>query len=105
MSLSIEGPGASMDLGKKWILWIKIKAEMFETVICEELNFSQTDLLLKGIVPVTVTAVLLDQLENVVAARESMLTESLGFTNGPNNNSSERLEAAIVLPGHLVHRL
>lgn len=40
------GPGASMDMGKRRILWIKIKTEMFETVICEDLNFSQTALLL-----------------------------------------------------------
>lgn len=48
---------------------------------------------------------MLDQLENIVAAPESMLTESLGFRNGPDDNSSEKLEAAIVLPGHLIHRL
>lgn len=46
---------------------------------------------------------LLNQLKNSVAAQESMLTESLGFTNGPDDNSSEKLEAAIVLLGGLVH--
>lgn len=42
---------------------------------------------------------MLDQLENIVAAQESMLTESLGFTNGPDDNSSEMLETDIVLHG------
>lgn len=52
----------------------KIKTEMFGIMICGELNFFQTALLLIGIVSVTARAKLLDQLENIVAVQESMLT-------------------------------
>lgn len=69
----------------------KIKTEMFGIMICGELNFFQTALLLIGIVSVTARAKLLDQLENIVAVQESMLTESLGFTNGPDCNSSDKM--------------
>lgn len=46
---------------------------------------------------------MLNQLKNIVAAHKSMLTESSGFTDGPDDNSLEKMEAAVVFLGGLVH--